>query len=108
MTWASSLSEFNHLSPNMLLYAGMMEQAIDRDVKIFNFGRCSPGGSTHRFKQQWGGNDIPLPWASWVRADGVGIPSADRRLYQLAVQAWRHLPVAVANRIGPTLARWLP
>ena len=108
VTWASSLREFNHLSPNMLLYSRLMEEAIDREVMIFNFGRCSPGGSTHRFKQQWGGSDVPLPWPTWSRNPEVGVPSADRPLYQLAVTAWRHLPLAIANRVGPVLSRLLP
>ena len=108
VTWASSLREFNHLSPNMLLYSRLMEEGIDRDVSIFNFGRCSPGGSTHRFKQQWGGSDVPLPWPSWSRDPDIGVPSADRPLYHLAVTAWRHMPLAIANRVGPVLARLLP
>lgn len=108
VTWASSLREFNHQSPNMLLYFRLMEDAVERGVRVFNFGRCSPGGSTHRFKQQWGGADVPLPWPSWSRDASVGVPSPDRPLYRLAVATWRHLPLAVANRIGPTLARLLP
>lgn len=108
VTWASSLREFNHQSPNMLLYFRLMEEAVERGVRVFNFGRCSPGGSTHRFKQQWGGRDVPLPWPSWSRDASVGVPSADRPLYRLAVEAWRHLPLAVANRVGPRLARLLP
>jgi serine/alanine adding enzyme len=108
VTWASSVREFNRMSPNMLLYSQLMEEAIARRVTIFNFGRCSPGGSTHRFKQQWGGSDVPLPWPSWSRNPDVGVPSADRPLYHLAVTAWRHLPLAIANRVGPVLARLLP
>lgn len=108
VTWASSLREFNHLSPNMLLYSRLMEEAIDREVSLFNFGRCSPGGSTHRFKQQWGGSDVPLPWPTWSRNPEIGVPSADRPLYHLAVTAWRHLPLAIANRVGPVLSRLLP
>jgi FemAB-related protein (PEP-CTERM system-associated) len=108
VTWASSLREFNHHSPNMLLYFRLMQGAVERGVRVFNFGRCSPGGTTHRFKQQWGGRDVPLPWPSWSREVGAGVPSADRALYRLAVEAWRHLPLAVANRVGPILARLLP
>ena len=106
--WASSLRSLNHLSPNMLLYSGLMEEAIARRVRTFNFGRCSPGGATHRFKQQWGGRDVPLPWPSWSRDGATGVPSADRMMYRLAIGVWKHFPVAVANRLGPPLARLLP
>jgi serine/alanine adding enzyme len=108
VTWASSLKEYNRLSPNMLLYASLMEEAIDRDVKVFNFGRCTPGGSTHKFKQQWGGHDVPLPWPFWSRHAAVGVPSAKNPFYRVATAAWSHLPVAVTNRLGPVLARLLP
>ena len=39
-------------------------------MRRFNFGRCSPGGGTHRFKQQWGGRDVPLHWYQHAR-DGA-------------------------------------
>jgi serine/alanine adding enzyme len=106
--WASSLKEFNHLSPNMLLYCRLMEYAIDHGIEVFNFGRSSPDGGTHRFKKQWGGDDIPLPWASWSREPSIGVPSPDRPMYRLAITAWRHLPAGVANRLGPVFARMLP
>ena len=108
VTWASSLREFNHVSPNMLLYATMMEEAVTRGVRVFNFGRSSPGAPTHRFKQQWGGTDVALPWAFWSRGADVGTPSADSPALQLAVAVWRRLPLAIANRLGPILSRHLP
>lgn len=108
LTWASSLREFNHQSPNMLLYFRLMETAIDRGARIFNFGRCTPGGSTHNFKKQWGGEDIPLPWPSWSREPDAGVPSAESPMYRLAIEVWQRLPVALTNRLGPPLARLLP
>ncbi|MGD2071600.1 MAG: GNAT family N-acetyltransferase, partial [Gemmatimonadota bacterium] len=60
MTWASSLREYSRMAPNMLLYWSFMERCIERGRETFNFGRCTPGGGTHRFKGQWGGEDEPL------------------------------------------------
>ncbi|CAN5539776.1 FemAB family PEP-CTERM system-associated protein [soil metagenome] len=108
VTWASSLREFNHLSPNMLLYATMMEQAIARGVRTFNFGRSSPGAATHKFKLQWGGHDVPLPWASWSPRADAGTPSADSAAYGLAIRVWQRLPMPIANRLGPMISRALP
>jgi hypothetical protein len=108
MTWASSLREFNSQSPNMLLYYRMMEESIERGVRTFNFGRCTPGGSTHKFKQQWGGHDVPLPWPSWSRDAEASVPSAESPIYNLAIKVWQHLPLAITNRVGPRLARLLP
>jgi serine/alanine adding enzyme len=108
VTWASSIRELNRLSPNMLLYARLMEEAIGRGVRLFNFGRCTPDGPTHRFKQQWGGDDVPLPWAYWSRSGAAGTPSPDRPLFRVATAVWSRLPMAIANRLGPVLARQLP
>lgn len=108
VTWASSLKEFNRASPNMMLYSRLMEEAIERQAEVFNFGRCSPGGSTHKFKQQWGGSDTQLAWPFWSRHGANKVPSTDRPVYRLATEVWRHLPVSVANRVGPLLARMLP
>jgi FemAB-related protein (PEP-CTERM system-associated) len=108
ITWASTLREYNPLSPNMLLYWGLMAQVIPRGARRFNFGRCTPGSSTHRFKLQWGGAEMPLPWLQWpAPADGAAA-STDGRLMQLAAQSWRRLPLPVANFVGPVLSSHLP
>lgn len=108
VTWASSLREYNHQSPNMLLYATMMELAIARGIRLFNFGRSSPGAATHKFKLQWGGQDVSLPWAYWSRRELSGTPSGDSPAFQLAIKVWQRLPLAVANRLGPYISRAFP
>jgi FemAB-related protein (PEP-CTERM system-associated) len=104
ITWAGSLREHKRIAPNMLLYWAFMEEGIRRGARVFNFGRCAPGGGTHRFKQQWGGRDVELPWVQWPDGDAAP-PSADSAAFRLATAAWKRLPVGVANRLGPALAR---
>ena len=108
VTWASSLREYNPSSPNMLLYSTLMEESIARGVRQFNFGRCTPGGPTHRFKQQWGGVDVDLPWAFWSRTAATGTPTPDRPMFRVATAVWSKLPMTIANGLGPMLARQLP
>jgi FemAB-related protein (PEP-CTERM system-associated) len=108
LSWASSLREYNRYSPNMLLYWAFMEEMIARDIRIFNFGRCTPGGGTHRFKGQWGGIDVPLPWAQWSNSGLTAPPSPDRPLFRIATTAWQRLPLTIANRLGPHLSRLIP
>jgi FemAB-related protein (PEP-CTERM system-associated) len=108
MTWASSLREFNHLAPNMLLYCSFMERMIQSGVQTFNFGRCTPGGGTHRFKTQWGGIDEPLPWGQWSPTQVRTTPSPDTPAYRVATAVWKRLPLNVTNRVGPALARVIP
>jgi FemAB-related protein (PEP-CTERM system-associated) len=108
ITWAGALREFNRMSPNMLLYWSLMKNAIDKRARIFNFGRCSPGSGTHRFKRQWGGRDVPLEWAQWSPKGLPATPSPEAGKYRLAVSVWRRLPLGAANRLGPLLSRNLP
>lgn len=108
ITWASALREHNRLAPNMLLYSAFMEEVIRRGAHTFNFGRCAPGGPTHRFKLQWGGHDVPLPWAQWPESESGEAASADRPLFHLATRVWQRMPLPVANRLGPVLARRIP
>lgn len=108
MTWASSLREFNHLAGNMLLYWSFMRLMIETGVRVLNFGRCSPGSGAHRFKRQWGGADVPLPWGQWSPGEVRATPSPDAGKYRLATAVWRHLPLPVANRLGPLVARVIP
>ncbi|HSK18848.1 MAG TPA: FemAB family XrtA/PEP-CTERM system-associated protein [Longimicrobiales bacterium] len=106
ITWASCIRDYNRLAPNMLLYWSFMEEMIGRGVRVFNFGRSTPGASTHRFKKQWGGRDVPLRWLEWTARPRTS--SSPSRLVRAASSAWQRLPLPVANRIGPPLASRLP
>lgn len=108
MTWAGSLREHRALAPNMLLYWAFMEQMIARGVRVFNFGRCTPGGGTHQFKRQWGGADVPLPWRHYAPGGRSATPSPDDPAYSWGPRLWRRLPLSLANRLGPRLVRYLP
>jgi serine/alanine adding enzyme len=108
MTWASSLRSHNRIAPNMLVYWGMMERCIADGVRRFNFGRCTPGSGTHRFKQQWGGRDEPLWWYQWSRGQVAATPSPDSAGLRWGPRVWRHLPLCLANLIGPKIVRLIP
>lgn len=93
----------------MLLYWAFMEQAIAEEMRTFNFGRSSPETGTHRFKRQWGGVDVPLPWLQWSRGPMSATPTPDgSRLFRTATAVWKRVPVGLATRLGPYLARRIP
>jgi FemAB-related protein (PEP-CTERM system-associated) len=106
--WASSLRAFRHLCPNMLLYWAMIEAAIESGARTFDFGRSSPGAGTHQFKLQWGAIETPLHW-EYVLLSRAKVPDhgpANPR-FQAAIEIWRRLPLGVAGRLGPLVARHL-
>ncbi|HET9708235.1 MAG TPA: hypothetical protein VFP39_08020, partial [Gemmatimonadales bacterium] len=65
---------------------------------------------THRFKRQWGGLDVPLPWLQWsARAESpAATPAPERPIFRLAAAVWKRLPLPVTLSVGPMLARHLP
>jgi len=109
MTWASALREYNRSAPNMLLYWACMEEAIARGLDTFNFGRCTPGEGTHRFKLQWGGHDEPLHWKRWTTQPATDSdPDEMGGLYERAIGVWQRLPLPIANRLGPVVSKRIP
>lgn len=108
MTWASAIAAHNRLSPNMLLYATFLDRAVGEGLSVFNFGRCTPGGGTHRFKQQWGTRDEQLWWYQHSKSGDASTPSPSEGKYGLAVKAWQRLPLWVTNRVGPHIVRLIP
>ena len=109
MTWASSLAEHNRIAPNMGLYHAFMERAVDQGLARFNFGRCTPGSGTHRFKSQWGARDEPLWWYQWSEGgQEAATPSPDAGAWAWGPRLWKRLPLRVANWLGPRIVRAIP
>ncbi len=110
ITWAASLREWSRTAPNMALYWAFMKRCVADGARRFNFGRCTPGSGTHRFKQQWGGVDEQLWWyQDSPDSKSVTKPlSPDRGLLAVGARVWSHLPLSVANVIGPRIVRFIP
>jgi serine/alanine adding enzyme len=107
--WASSLRRFNKFGANMYMYGSLLERAVARGCRTFDFGRSTIDSGTYLFKRQWGAKPRQLYWNYWLR-DGGELPRLrpDNPKFRLAVAAWRCLPLALANRIGPRVVRYLP
>jgi FemAB-related protein (PEP-CTERM system-associated) len=108
LNWASSLRDFNREAPNMLVYWSLMERAIAAGLRRFNFGRCTPGSGTHRFKLQWGGVEEPLWWYGASRGTAATTPSPDAGAFSWGPRVWRNLPLPIATAIGPSIVRFIP
>lgn len=107
LTWAASLREHNPISPNMLLYWRFLERCCEQGLRTFDFGRCTPGSGTHRFKQQWGGRDALLWWYQLVRGRGA-TPSPNDARYSWGPRLWRRLPLSVTTVLGPRIVQYIP
>lgn len=96
--WVSTLQEYNKLYTSYGLYWEMIRYAVELKGRHFSFGRSTTGSGVHRFKQQWGGFDLPLFW-NYSHEQRRNV----RRLTFLP-KLWKMLPYPVARFIGPFVA----
>jgi FemAB-related protein (PEP-CTERM system-associated) len=105
---ASSLREYNATCANMLLYWHLLERAIHRGQRIFDFGRSTVESNTYKFKKQWGAEPEPAVWQYYVRTGSPGEMRPENPRYQRLIRIWQRLPVGVTRWIGPKIARGIP
>ncbi len=106
--WASSLREYNHLSPNMLLYWSILQHVTDSGYRYFDFGRSTPDEGTYKFKEQWGAKPRQLHWyniSSRDRVVNLVNANMDSDLFSFAVAMWKKIPLAAANILGPIIRK---
>ncbi len=105
---ASSLRQHNALNGNMLLYWSFLRRAIERNQRLFDFGRTTVGSNTHRFKAQWGAQPHPAVWQYYVRQGSVGEMRPDNPKLQRRIAVWKKLPVWLTRLAGPHIVRGIP
>ena len=105
---ASSLREYNATCANMLLYWHLLDRAVRRGQRVFDFGRSTLDGSTYRFKKQWGAQPEQAVWQYYLRTGTLADLRPDNPKYQRLIRVWQRLPVPVTKWIGPRIARGIP
>lgn len=102
-TWAARA-----LRANDRMYFELMLHARRRGCTRFDFGRSKTNSGAFHFKKNWGFEPEPLAYASWT-APGAekrdADPTSARHAARIAL--WQRLPLAIANRLGPVIARGL-
>jgi len=109
LPWISSTSEARRRHSTVLLYWNALEWAVANGFRHVDLGRCTRGGGTYQFKQQWNCEERPLHWYYWL-APGAAIPELrpDNPRYRWATHVWKRLPLFMANGIGPHIVRSIP
>ncbi len=105
--WASTVRQFNSLSPNMMLYWNFLRYAADNKFLKFDFGRSSPAEGTYKFKAQWGAKATPLYWQYWSVKGSHGGPvqPLPKERFSSLVSLWKKLPLPLANLMGPHIRK---
>jgi FemAB-related protein (PEP-CTERM system-associated) len=93
---------------NDFMYWEVMRRAAARDCRLFDFGRSKHGTGSFAFKHNWGFEPEPLHYRYHL-APGGTIPDHNplNPKYRLFIAAWKRLPLAVANLLGPPIVRGL-
>jgi hypothetical protein len=93
----------------MWMYWQILAWSCQHNFKFFDFGRCTKGEGTYRFKKQWGAIEQPLHWHYWLK-DNKPLPelTPSNPKFELLIKLWQKLPVAIANTLGPHIIKHLP
>ncbi len=87
----------------------LMRHAVEKGACVFDFGRSKYGSGAFDHKVYWGLDPEPLEYQyALIEANQTPNVNPDNPKFKMATQAWRRLPLPVANMIGPLIARHLP
>ncbi len=106
--WGGGTFEARVRSANDLAYFAVMQRGIARGCDRADFGRSKLGTGPYQRKRIWGFEERTLTYG--IRTVDGAAPRAVNPLdakYRLKVAAWQKLPLWLANRLGPPIARGL-
>jgi FemAB-related protein (PEP-CTERM system-associated) len=106
--WGGGTAEAREYRANDLVYFEAMRRGLDRGCTRADFGRSKVGTGPWKRKKIWDFEERPLVYATRTAAGGSSRevnPLSPK--YRLQVAAWQKLPLWLANRIGPVIARGL-
>lgn len=106
--WGGGTYAARSLRANDRMYFELMCHARRRGCTHFDFGRSKTDSGAYHFKRNWGFTPEPLHYGSWSPPGAPPRdvdPTSERHAARIAL--WKRLPLSIANRIGPCIARGL-
>lgn len=104
--YGGSVARGRELAANDFMYWAVMQRAVERGARLFDYGRSKQDSGSFHFKKHWGFEPQALPYAyHLVRAGAVPNISPTNSRYGLFIEAWKRLPLPVSCALGPWLAR---
>lgn len=104
--WGGGTRDARRLRANDVMYYALMNHARRKGCIGFDFGRSKTGSGAYHFKKNWGFEAEPLAYAFYT-ADGQPPRDVDPNSpkYRAQIALWQKLPLTVANRLGPWIAK---
>lgn len=107
--WAATLSEYNKLSPNNLLYWSAIREYCQMGANCFDFGRSTVDSPQYEFKRRWGAKVCKLFYQYWTRpGHTLSLAKPDNPKYKKKVELWKKLPLWATRLAGPYISHNLP
>ena len=95
-----------HLAANDFKYWELMRRACERGLKVFDYGRSKQDTGSFAFKKNWGFEPQPLHYEYCLyKHDAIPQNNPNNPKYRFFIEAWRRMPVGLANWLGPHIVR---
>jgi FemAB-related protein (PEP-CTERM system-associated) len=106
--YAGDVDAARELAANDFKYWELLRRACERGLRIFDFGRSKRGTGAFAFKKNWGLEPMPLAYEYCLyRRERIPEHNPLNPKYRVLMALWRHLPIPVANLVGPHLVKGL-
>lgn len=106
--YAGATDEARTLRANDLMYWDLMRRIAGQGGGEFDFGRSKTGTGAFAYKRSWGFEPAALHYEyQLLRRSEVPQVNPLNPKYRLLIGLWKRLPFALANLIGPPIARGL-
>lgn len=94
------------LAANDFKYWELMRRASQRGFKVFDYGRSKTGTGPYAFKKNWGFEPQPLYYEYRLyKRESIPQNNPNNAKYRLLIEAWRRMPLGLANWLGPHVVR---
>lgn len=107
--WLGIAGEHRRQGVGYVLYWELIKSAGEAGYKRFHLGRSSKDSGAEQFKKKWNADSLQLYW-HYILRTRAEIPdlNVDAPRFQLAIKAWRKLPLPVTKILGPLISRSIP
>jgi FemAB-related protein (PEP-CTERM system-associated) len=104
--YAGDHADARDLAANDFKYWDLMRRACARGIKVFDYGRSKQGTGPYAFKKNWGFEPTPLHYEYCLyKRSAVPQNNPANAKFRLMIEAWRRMPLGLANWLGPAVIR---
>lgn len=111
-TWGGMLPQYYDMKASYLLYWELLRDSCEQGFRRVDLGRSQWQSGTYQFKRQWNAEPRQLYQQFYLNRSQQPPPTGSQRQtsssYRLLVRIWQHLPLTVAEFLGPRIRKAMP